>query len=395
MAGNQREMERKEKRAKKDKRNKTIIWIVIAVIIVILAVMKICEVNINSVKDRFTDENGNFTITNGTVEDNFPYNLDSSKGVVLKNVNKKIGILTPTSFTVLDSGDGDVQYTFDHGYSNPIMRESGIYVLIYDQGAKSFRLDTTKEAVYETQAKRNIFCADVAKDGSVAYATTSSEKKCDIYVYNHSLKEKLSVSISEGYVVAIAISDNSAKLSYVTVNSENAQLKYTLHTMDIRDGEETASLALPRGNVVDMDYSSGNVYVIGDSYISVVTNQKNLKEVYAQGTINTEAYTFTSSNDLIIAFNGYANSTDNTLARVNSNGRIKAQVDVTGTVKSVSASSSAVSVLTGSEILSYKLYNLNQTESAVCDDSVKSICRMGSDIFIHRQSLLDRNEAEE
>lgn len=395
MADNQRELQRKEKRAKKDKRNKTIIWIIIAVIVIILAVMKICEININSVKDRFTDSDGKFTLTQGVVDDNFPYNLDSSRNVIIKNVNKKIGILTPSSFTVLDSGDAEAEYTFDHGYSNPIMRSSGIYTLLFDQGAKSIRLDTTSDNVYETEAKRNIFCADVAKNGTVAYAATSKEKKCDIYVYNKSLKEQLSYSTSDGYVVAIAINDSGNKLAFVVVNSENARLKSMLYTMNVGSDETAAQIELPQGNVIDLKYSSNNVYVIGDSYLSIISNQKKAEEIYKQGTVSTVAYTFTPSDDLILVYNSYTNSTDNTVARIRPNGKIKKETKITGTVKSVSASSSAVSVLTGNEIISFKLSSLEQTRSTAVDDSVKSICRMGSEVFVHRQSLLDRNEAED
>ena len=51
MAGNQREMRKKELKAKKDRKNKTIIWIIIAIVVAVLIVMKVCEININTVKD--------------------------------------------------------------------------------------------------------------------------------------------------------------------------------------------------------------------------------------------------------------------------------------------------------------------------------------------------------
>lgn len=395
MAGNQREMHRKEKRAQKDRRNKIIVWTIIVLIIIALAVMKICEININSVKEHFTDADGNFTITQGVTEDNFPYNTDSSRNVTLKEVNKKIGVLTPTSFTVLDSKNADVKYTFDHGYANPIMKSSGIYTLIFDQGDKSFRLDTTSYNVYENEANTNIFCADVAKNGSVVYAAASKEKKCDIYVYNKSLKKQLSYSTSDGYVVAAAINDRGNKISFVTVNSENAQLKSTLYTMNIGENEIKEKFELPAGNVIDIKYSSNNVYVIGDSFLSVISNQKKAQAVYKQGSISTVAYTFTPSNELVLIYNGYTNSKDNIIARVKPNGKIRKEGKISGIVKSVSSSSSIVSVLTGNEIASFKLSNLKNIGSTAVDDSAKSICRMGTEVFVHRQSLIDRSEAEE
>lgn len=392
MAGNQREIQRQEKRNKKDRRNKIIIWVAIAVVVLVLAIMKISEININSVKSRFTDANGNFTIAQGVVEDNFPYNLDSSKNVVVRNVNDKIGALTPSSFAVVNSKNAEAEYTFDHGYSNPILEDSGVYTLLYDQGTKSMRLDTTSDNVYEHDVENNIFCADVAKNGSVAYATTSSEKKCDIIVSDKSLKEKLKTSISYGYVVDIAINDSASKIAFVAVNSENAQLKTKLYTYNIGSSEPKAEIDLPLGNVVDIEYSSNNLYVIGDTYLGVVSGQKKYEPVFDSGKINTIIFTYTPSDELLLVYNGYNNSTDNILIKVKPNGKIRKEATVKGNVKSISASSSSVSVLTNTEIINYSLSKLKEKSRIPVDDTVKSICRMGSGVYAHRQSLIERAE---
>ncbi|MGN0521636.1 MAG: DUF5711 family protein [Eubacterium sp.] len=393
MAGNQREMQRREKRAKKDKRNRIIIWIIIALIVVVLAVMKVCEININSVKNHFTDENGNFTLTNGVVTDNFPYNLDSSSNVVLKPVNNKIGILTPTAFTVLDSSDATEEYSFDHGYSNPIISSSGVYSLIIDQGAKMFRLDTTSDNVYQSEAKNNILCADVAKNGTVVYATTSSEKKSEIYVITKSLKEKLHYSVSYGYVIAVAVNDTAGKIAFAAVNSENAQLKTMLYTMDASTGEIKGEFDITSGNIADLEYSGRNLIVVGDNFAGMVSNQKKYEQIYKSGDINTVCFTYTPSKGLILVYNDYINSTDNNLVYIK-NGKIKTDIKISGNIKAVSASSSLVSVLTGNEIITYNISNGEEKKKSKVDDSVKSICSMGSDVFVHRQSLVDRNEAE-
>ncbi len=393
MAGNQREMHRREKRAKRDKKNRMIIWIIIALIVVVLAVMKICEVNINSVKNHFTDENGNFTLTNGVVEDNFPYNLDASGNVVLKPVNNKLGVLTPGSFSVLNSSDAEVEYTFEHGYSNPIISTCGIYSLIYDQGAKKFRLDTTSANVYESETKNSVICADVAKNGTAVYAENAGSNKSDICVISKSLEEKLRYSVSYGYVIAVAINDSADKIAFAAVNSENAQLKTKLYTMNISGGEIKGEFEIGAGNIIDLEYSGRGLVVLGDNFAGRVSNQKKYEEILKTGTINTVCYTYTPSGDLVLVYNDYDHSTDNKLVRIK-NSSVKKSIDVTGNVKAVSASSGLVSVLTNSEIITYNLSNGTQKEKSKTDDSVKTICRMGSDVFIHRQSLIDRNEAE-
>ncbi len=389
MTGNQREMERKNRKSRKDRKNKIIAWVVIAVIILVLAIMKICEININSVKDHFTDSNGNFTLTQGVVDNNFPYNLDSSQGVVMKNVNGKLCALTPTGFSVINSKNAEEEYAFSHGYLNPLLKNSGIYTLLYDQGAKQMRLDDTSGNVYQHSIDSNILCADVSKNGNVAYSATSDEKKCIVSVINKSVKQKFECAVSYGYVVDVSINDAGNKLAFVAVNSENARLKSKLFVYTVGVDEPKAEIDLPEGNIIDIEYSSDSIYVVGESYIGVVNNGKKYKSVFDSKTVNTVSFTYTPSNYLVLVYNEFNNSTENTIVKIKPNGRFGKSASISGNIKSVSASSSVVSVLTTNEIVSFSLGNMKEKSRVETDDSVKSICRMGSDVFIHRQSLID------
>lgn len=393
MANNQREMHRKELKAKKDKRNKTIIWILIAIVVVILVIMKVLEININTIKENLTDSNGKISISSKVDTNNFPYNLDSSQGVTVKNINNKLGVLTPTSYTVLDTKNGKARYTFDHGYSNPIIRSSGIYSLIFDQGNKSLRLDNTSENVYEREMDGDILCCDVAKNGNIVVASISGDKLCRVNVYNKSLNVKLTYDVDYGYIIDIAINNSGTKVAFVAVNSKNAQLKPVLYTMNVGTKEPKAKIDLPSTNVLELKYTSNNLYVIGDNYIGIVTNQKKLKNIFECGKINTVSYTFTPNNELVLAYNDYSNSTDNKLVRVKAGGNTKTETEISGNIRSITASSTVVSVLGDSNITTYRLGNLKVKSKTTVDDSVKSVCQMGSTVFVHKQSVIDKSES--
>ncbi len=395
MAGNQREIERREKRERKDKKRKLIIWIIIAVIVFVLAVMKICEININSVKDRFTDADGNFTLTQGVVEDNFPYSIDSSDNVKIVNANNKIGVITPNSYTVLDSKDGEVVYTFDHGYSNPVLASSGVYSLVYDQGNENYRLDTMSQQIYEEESDNSILCADVSKNGTVALATASSEKLCDINVFTKSLKNEFSLSISSGYVVDIALNSSSSKVAVAVVNSENAELVTDVYIYDVSsDGTSAEPITLPSGTLYDICFAGSGLWTVGDTYLGLIKNGE-YKETYEQGTINIESYTYNTSGEIVLAYGGYSNSSQLVISCVKTNGKIRNEFDFSGSVKSVTATTSLISVLTNDEIVTYNLKTGEQRESVEVSDSVKSACRIGSSVYVHKQSVIDKCEVSE
>lgn len=394
MAGNQREIERQYKREQKDKRNKLIIWIIIAVIILVLVVMKVCEININSIKDHFTDENGNFTLTEGVVMDNFPYSIDSSSNVTMVNANNKIGVLTPNSYTVLDSTDATADFFFEHGYSNPILANSGIYSLIYDQGANKYRLDTVSQNEYEEETENSILCADVSKNGTVAIATTSKKKLCDICVYSRSLEKQFELSISSGYAVDIALSDNSRQISVAVVNSQNAELITTVYTYNVNsDGSSEQSVALPSGTLADIRYASNNLWAVGDNYVGIIKNDEYIP-CYEADSISTKCFNFNPSGDLVVAFGDYSNSAVNTVAYIKSNGKIINTISIDSNVKYLSATSSLVSVLTNDAIISYNIKNGEEKERASATEAVKSIQRLGNGVFVHRQSVIEKAVSE-
>lgn len=387
MAGNQREMERREKREKKDKRNRIIIWIIIAVIIAVLAIMKIFEINVNSIKEKFTDENGGFSLTGSVENKNLPYNIDASQNVKLINFNNRLGVLTPGSFTVLDGKTADEEYTFAHGYSNPVLASGGIYSLVYDQGGNNYRIDTVSQSVYEEVLDSTILCADVAKNGAAAIATASKEKLCDIKVFSLSLEKKLDISISDGYIIDIAVSDNGKQVAAVAARSADADLITTVMFFNT-DGTQGASVELPSGSPADIRFDGKSVWVVGDTYIGVIKNGK-YSEVFEQGSVNVQCFNYSSSGDLVAAFSDYSNSVDCTVAYIKSGGKIKSQFRCESGIKAISATDTLASVLTADSIISYNLKNGEEKQRADVSDSVKTICRLGSTVYVHKQSVID------
>lgn len=394
MADNQRENKRREKRLKKDRRNKIIIWSILAVIVIVLVIMRVSEININSVKDRFTDEQGNFSLTDGVVQNNFPYSIDSAEKVILKNCNNRLGILTPGSFTIINSSKGEAEYEFEHGYSNPVVSNSGVYTLIYDQSAKGYRLDTTSSEIYKEESENSIFCGDVSKNGTVALATTSSKKQCEITVYKESLKVLFNIAFSDGYVINMALMENANKLAVAKISSKNASLVTTICIYNVSNGELLGSVPLPNGALVDIQYNGSNLYAVGDSYVGVIKGDDTYEEVYKAGTISTVCFDYTPSGDLILAHNAFDKSTENTVSIIKASGKIKNEIAVSGNIKDISAASSVVSVLAGGNIHSYSISSGDEKGVIASDESAKSICRLGSEVFLHKQSIIEKSEAE-
>lgn len=389
MPSKERENKRKEKKQKTQDKIKAAIWAIIAVVVIALIILKVCEIDFNSVKNKI---NAGGSVSSAITADNnsYPYTLDSSKNVVMSPLDGKLCVLTDMSCSVLNPTDASVQYKFDHGYSNPIIKTAGNYICLVDQGSNRFRVDSNKEQIYETKTDTFILTADISKKGNVIYAVKSNKKKSTVIVMNTSLKKLAELDIKEGYVVSTAIDSSGKKCAWAVVNSENAKLVTTVYTYNIGDDEPTESFNFGDSVLVDLKYNnSSNLYVVCTDRVDLISSQKKSKEILKKGTVNTVCCNYTKNNELIYAYSEYDNSEDNKVVYITSSGKLKTTVELNQRVKALSSSDSEMCVLFSDKICTYSLTKGTEKKSLDCDDSVKSICFLSSKIFKNFQQQID------
>lgn len=389
MATNQRENERRARKNAKKRKSGIILWIVLIVIIAVLAVMKICEIDFSGIKDVISG-NSSVSLTEAVSdEEKFPYVLDSGNDVIVSSVGNKLCILNDLSYTVINSSDAKETFKADHGFANPVMKTSGDYAVVYDQGAHKYSLNGTNSNIYQDTCSNTILCADVSDAGIVALATTSDEAKSEIVVYNKSLKEKMKYAVSYGYITAIAIDNRGSRLAFAAVNSENAVLKTVVYTMSMGDDKPRAEFSYNSSSVIDLHFCSANLYIVGTDFLSVVSSMKNETKVYEQGTVNTASYCYNSADNLVFAYSEYTGSLSGKVAYIAPSGKIKSQADVGAEIKDITASGSEFSVLTNDSVISYKLSDGSEKGRINADDTYTSIQQMSSKIFGKRRTFIE------
>ncbi len=385
MEAEDRQALRRERKRQKDKRVRRIVWIVLVILLVGIAILKLCEVDFSHL--------GSSDSSASVLSDNFPYTLDGSDGVTVHKQGTKLAVLTDSSVTVLNPSDGKEEFTAVHGYANPITAASDSYLVTYDQGGSKLRLDYSGENLYEIENENGFLCADVADDGKVVYAAQSTEKRSDIQVITKTRADKMQYGLSYGFVTNIAIRDNGSQVAFVAMNSKDAHLQPKLYLMRIKDTEPYASIDLPAAQVLDIAYRGSSLYVVGSTFVSVVNGDK-LETVLKNGETQTVAYDYNGSGDLVLAYSSYSNATQNTVARITAGGKIESPFTVKGTIKDLSASGSRVAVLFADKIKVYKLSDGSVVHTADCTDAVRSITMMSSNVFVQRQSIIEKEETK-
>lgn len=386
MPTNERANKLREKKRQKDKKTKIIIWSVLGVIVLTIAVMKICEIDFADVKNKISAN----TAVSSVSEDVYPYSLNISGNTDVAVVNDKLAVLSDSSLTVFNPTNAKKTYSFEHGYTNPVMLSSGNYICIYDRGSTRLRLDTTSKQLYEKTVDRNIICASLASNGTVAYASFSDDADCELTVITKTERKKMTLPIKGGYITRIAINSSGTKCTYVTVSSTDAVITSTVHTINVGDSEDTATAEFQSSNILDVTYSDSNdAYIIGDDFLSIVSSQKKFVNVFEKGTVSTVNYCYTAKNELIVNYRDYSNSSESNLAYIKSNGSVKCKTTLGNTVKYLSSSGNNVTVLFPDGVSTYSLSKFESKKTYKCDSSINSVHSLGSKIYIQYGQYID------
>lgn len=382
MSSEQREKERLERKRKKNKKKRIIAWIIIGIIVAVLLVMRIAEIDFSSIGS------GSFSSAGQQTSD-FPFKLTSGSDIYFGSVGNDIAVLENTTYTVLDPSNAEVKINFDHGYANPVIETAGGYSLLYDQGGTSYRLDNDSDNIYQESSQNKILCAGVSDSGTVVLAETSSESLSTVSVYSKSLKQKFSYDVTDGYVTNVAVDSRGSRVAFAVVSSENARFKTVVYTMNVEDKEPRAQFEYTGSSVLDIRFSSTDLFVVGSDFVSVIDSLKTEKAVYEQGTVNTVTYSFASNGNLIYAYTEYSGSAGNNISVVKPSGRTKEVASTDIAVKDVTGNSSRVSVLTAESVVTYKISNSNVLAEYQADDSYSSIQQISDNVYARRQALVE------
>ena len=389
MPSQKRENERREKQLKSEHRTKTIIWIVLILVVFVLIIMRICEVDFKSVKNRFFDENGKLTFSMTTNEDAYPYALSSSGNVSVEPIGDKLSILNDTSLTVINPSDAKVVYSFNHGYANPIIKYAGNYICLIDQGATRLRLDRENKNVFETKTEQPIVCADVAKNGNIVYITRLENGKCEINVINSTLKKLMSFPVESGYVIGVAIDSSGKKIAFACADSKDASFVTTVNTINLGDKKIKGSFDFKNSTFMDLHFAnSSELYYISTTGVCVIKNQKRLHETFKTGDVNTVCFNYTNDNELVYVYSNYTSANENKLVYINSSGRVKTEINLKQKPKYISATND-ICVLYKDKVVTYSLTKGEVKQTYKCDDSVTSVNKISTKIFISRNKLID------
>lgn len=385
MPSNERINKRKEKQREKDRKTKIAVWVILLVILIVMIIMKVCEIDFKNLQKSFSS--GEVT---ASISTDYPYSLDNNSNFEVDVVNNKFALLTDSNVDVLNIQNAKKSYSFEHGYSSPVLSYAGNYLCVYDRGGTRLRLDTLSDNLYEMHFDRSLTSACVSNNGTVAYSVFGDSSKSKLVVMTKTEKKKAVLDINDGYITSVALNSNASKCAFVSVNSENGKFVSTVHIIRVSDSEEISKFEYSNSDILDLKFCSNDrVFVVGKDFLSILKSKDNQIEVFKKGSVSTLHYCYTNDNDLVINYNEYSNSQSTKIAYIKASGKIKTTITTEATPKYISTNSNRITALYSNNFCVYSLTNGKVKINELCDSNVESIHTISSKNYIQYGQYLD------
>ncbi len=235
-------------------------------------------------------------------------------------------------------------------YRNPVLRVSDEYILCFDRGGKKLSVYNSFDLLFEKEFSGVIINADIDDSGRIAVITEKYGYKGQLTVFNTSFEERFLWYSADSYLVDVAFtSTNSVSVVSVVQNMEN--IDTVVYSLNYSAGEERAKVVSQSTFPISVSKKNdGSVEILSETGL-ISFRSGGCNTVYSYGS--RVPYKFHQSDKYTVF--AYDLNTPNKhfsvyVTDITGNKQFETIVE---NVKSVSAFSDTIFVLTSEKLLAF------------------------------------------
>lgn len=235
-------------------------------------------------------------------------------------------------------------------YRNPVLRVSDEYILCFDRGGKKLSVYNSFDLLFEKEFSDVIINADIDDSGRIAVITEKYGYKGQLAVFNTSFEERFLWYSADSYLVDVAFtSTNSVSVVSVVQNMEN--IDTVVYSLNYSAGEERAKVVSQSTFPISVSKKNdGSVEILSETGL-ISFRSGGCNTVYSYGS--RVPYKFHQSDKYTVF--AYDLNTPNKhfsvyVTDITGNKQFETIVE---NVKSVSAFSDTIFVLTSEKLLAF------------------------------------------
>ena len=269
------------------------------------------------------------------------------------------------SLAYLDSGVLQSSTTGAHYYSfsgeqyaeavmameNPVLSASRKAGVVYDAGGQSlFLFQKGVEAFRLTlDGNADLLSARVNDAGWLTVTAQQSGYKGVVTVYDTSAnKEIIQIRLSSTFVVDAALSPDCKTVAVVTMGQQNGLFSSQLLIYPVNATEPKLTIDLGNMVVLDMDYESDRLWMLGEDQLAVVPVNGDPPFFYPYGRSYLKGCSLDGDGFAMLLLGHYRTGGADQVITIGPDGQPLAQIEPGGQVLSFASAGRYCSLLTGS-----------------------------------------------
>ena len=279
----------------------------------------------------------------------YPYRMNGVEIVDAGMTNSDLVLVYDDSVKVLDSTAKELS-NITHKYNHPVMSSNSGRVLLYDEGGKSFRVQSKTRVLYEKQLEHIIYTGAMGKDGTVALATSASGAESMLTVYDNDKDEVFVWKCAKEHIISCDVSDNGRLFAVSVMGVDNGSIYSKVYIFNKNKTEAQATFEYKDSSVSSVQFlSNETLFVLGNNVCQIIKGDEVKEKIDV--SINTPSRLYISDNNTaILVLSKYSSTTQKIIKVYNKSGVELFTQEIDGLVKSVSTDGKYIAVLTDDNV---------------------------------------------
>lgn len=370
--------------AKNAKTMKLLAIILVILLLIILAAGQFGGVTFSTIGDQIRTMVAGFGSGDG-----YPYRMNGIEITDAGVTNSDLMLVYDDTVKVLDSTAKELS-NLNHDYDHPVLRSNSGRALIYDEGDKSFRVQSKTKVLYEKELQYMILTGSMGKDGTVVIGSRANDAQSMLTVYNTKAEEVFVWKCAKENIISCDVSDNGKYFAVSVLGVNNGSVYSRVHVFNKNDNTPKATFEYADSAISSVQFlSNETLFVFGNNICEVIKGDKVKEKIDV--SVNTPYKLYISDNNTaILVLSKYASTTQKIIKVYNKSGSELFTQEINGLVKSVSTDGKYTGVLTDEQVQIYNNRNGKLCGSADVNTDAEKVMISGRDTYVYSVDKIEK-----
>ncbi len=238
---------------------------------------------------------------------------------------------------------------------NPVLSASAKSGVVYDAGGQSLFLFRGTEEVFDLSLTggADLLSARVNDSGWLAVTAQQSGYKGAVTVYDSHGQKVIQISLSSTFLVDAVLSPDCRTVAVITMDQEGGAFHSEVLFFPVDQKEPSARVSLGSSAVLDLDYESDVLWVLGEDRLLTVSPKEGSAQTYLFNRSYLKGCSFGGDGFALLLLGRYRAGSASQALTIGPDGQVISTLGLSGQVLDFAAAGGYCSLLTGSGLTIY------------------------------------------